>query len=112
MSESNLSCGVLTILHREHTFVPPFFLMQTDLKRGLTTQVVEERRAVWGYNQLEEKKVNPFLLFLGYFWGPMPVSYQTRFRPLDSVHSALSSRFILTLRDSSIHSHPFPVYRL
>lgn len=65
-------CAELACSSRVQLAVPTF--LQTDLKRGLSTQLVEERRAVWGYNQLEEKKVNPFLLFLGYFWGPMPVS--------------------------------------
>ena len=33
---------------------------------------MEERRLKWGYNELAEKKVNPILQFLAYFWGPMP----------------------------------------
>ncbi len=34
---------------------------------------MEERRAEWGYNELAEKKRHPLLVFLSYFWGPMPV---------------------------------------
>ena len=33
---------------------------------------MEERRLKWGWNELAEKKVNPILQFLAYFWGPMP----------------------------------------
>ena len=33
---------------------------------------MEERRLKWGYNELAEKKINPILQFLAYFWGPMP----------------------------------------
>jgi H+-transporting ATPase len=33
---------------------------------------VTERRAQFGWNELEQKKVNPLLMFLAYFWGPMP----------------------------------------
>ena len=29
-------------------------------------------REKYGFNELAEKKVNPFLLFLSYLWGPMP----------------------------------------
>lgn len=34
---------------------------------------IPDLQAQWGPNELPEKKVNPFLLFLSYFWGPMPV---------------------------------------
>ena len=33
---------------------------------------MEERRLKWGWNELAERKVNPILQFLAYFWGPMP----------------------------------------
>ena len=45
---------------------------QTIQKSGLSTPEVEERRLKWGWNELAEKKVNPILQFLAYFWGPMP----------------------------------------
>jgi hypothetical protein len=34
---------------------------------------VAERRQTWGYNEIEEKKVSPLMMFLAYLWGPMPV---------------------------------------
>ncbi len=39
---------------------------------GLTATEAIDRLAKYGYNELAEKKVNPFLVFLTYFWGPMP----------------------------------------
>jgi H+-transporting ATPase len=39
---------------------------------GLTTQEVQRRQEKYGPNALEEKKVNPILKFLSYFWGPIP----------------------------------------
>jgi len=45
----------------------------TDLKNGLSEALVARRLEEWGPNELPEKKVNPLLLFLGYFWGPMPI---------------------------------------
>jgi H+-transporting ATPase len=40
---------------------------------GMTQSDIESRRQQYGYNELPEKQVNPFLKFLSYFWGPIPV---------------------------------------
>jgi H+-transporting ATPase len=40
--------------------------------KGLSHAEVQSRLAQFGPNALEEKKVNPILKFLGYFWGPIP----------------------------------------
>jgi H+-transporting ATPase len=39
---------------------------------GLTQQEVQRRQEKYGPNALQEKKVNPVLKFLTYFWGPIP----------------------------------------
>jgi len=39
---------------------------------GLTQDEVQRRLEKYGYNKLDEKKVNPILKFLSYFWGPIP----------------------------------------
>ncbi len=39
---------------------------------GLTQAEAQERLKQYGPNELEEKKSNIFLKFLGYFWGPIP----------------------------------------
>ncbi len=41
-------------------------------KDGLSSTEAEERRAKYGYNEIPEKKRNPVLKFLSYFWGPIP----------------------------------------
>ena len=39
---------------------------------GLTQDEVQRRLEQYGPNSLQEKKVNPVLKFLSYFWGPIP----------------------------------------
>ncbi len=40
---------------------------------GLSHGEVPERLEKYGFNEIEEKRVNPFLKFLSYFWGPIPI---------------------------------------
>lgn len=42
-------------------------------RTGISTQEAEKRIAQYGYNEISEKKVNPIVKFLGYFWGPIPL---------------------------------------
>jgi H+-transporting ATPase len=39
---------------------------------GLTQAEAQKRLTQYGPNEIEEKKTNPFLKFLFYFWGPIP----------------------------------------
>ena len=39
---------------------------------GLSQAEAQRRLAQYGPNEIEEKKTNPFLKFLTYFWGPIP----------------------------------------
>ena len=39
---------------------------------GLTQAEAEKRLTQYGPNEIEDKKTNPFLKFLSYFWGPIP----------------------------------------
>ncbi len=40
--------------------------------QGLSSDEARKRLTQFGPNALEEKKFNPLLKFLGYFWGPIP----------------------------------------
>jgi hypothetical protein len=53
--------------------LPPRRALQANKTVGLSLAEVADARLKFGPNALEEKKVNPLLLYLGYFWGPMPV---------------------------------------
>jgi H+-transporting ATPase len=39
---------------------------------GLSQEEAKRRLSQYGYNEISEKKINPFLKFLTYFWGPIP----------------------------------------
>ena len=39
---------------------------------GLSQAAAQKRLTQYGPNEIEEKKTNPFLKFLTYFWGPIP----------------------------------------
>jgi len=41
-------------------------------EKGLTSSVATDRIKDYGYNEISEKKVNPIVKFLNYFWGPIP----------------------------------------
>jgi H+-transporting ATPase len=41
-------------------------------ENGLSGSSIEDRIKEYGYNEIAEKKVNPIIKFLSYFWGPIP----------------------------------------
>jgi H+-transporting ATPase len=49
----------------------PEELLNTDTRKGLTSQEVTERRKKYGLNQMAEEKENLIKKFLGYFVGPI-----------------------------------------
>ncbi len=40
--------------------------------KGLSSEEARKRLEVYGPNEIPEKKVNPIIKFLSYFWGPIP----------------------------------------
>jgi H+-transporting ATPase len=48
------------------------FTLLASSPQGLSAAEAQERLTQFGPNALEEKKVNPILKFLSYFWGPIP----------------------------------------
>ena len=41
-------------------------------EKGISDATATDRIKEYGYNEIAEKKVNPVLKFLSYFWGPIP----------------------------------------
>jgi magnesium-transporting ATPase (P-type) len=48
-----------------------FQLLHSD-EKGLSTASVQERISFFGRNEIPEKRKNPFIEFVGRYWGPMP----------------------------------------
>ena len=44
----------------------------TNISTGLSEGEAKKRLEKYGYNEIPEKKKNPILKFLSYFWGPIP----------------------------------------
>ncbi len=63
LADANLKDVPLAQLKKRLGFVP----------EGLSHKQVEQRLSRYGYNELVEKKANPILKFLSYFWGPIPI---------------------------------------
>ncbi len=67
MNRNPISSEAAEKMSREELFER----LSTSLE-GLTEEEAAKRLQEYGPNALEEKKVNPLLKFLGYFWGPIP----------------------------------------
>ena len=52
--------------------VSELFRRLSSSENGLSEAEVRKRIQKYGYNEIPEKKVNPIIKFLKYFWGPIP----------------------------------------
>ncbi|GMJ06099.1 H(+)-ATPase 11 [Hibiscus trionum] len=59
------------IVDLENIPVEEVFEKLTCTKEGLTSDEVQKRLELFGYNKLEEKKENKILKFLGFMWNPL-----------------------------------------
>ena len=55
-------------MKRDETVMP----LPVTAYNGLSQSEAQHRLEEHGPNELVEKKVNPLLKFLAYFWGPIP----------------------------------------
>jgi H+-transporting ATPase len=67
-----METGFLSHEEAEKTSSPDLFKELSSSKDGLAASEAKERLEQYGPNAIEEKKENPVLKFLEYFWGPIP----------------------------------------
>jgi H+-transporting ATPase len=53
--------------------VPELFHRLNSSDAGLSQEEAKKRLDEYGYNEIEEKQINPLKRFFLYFWGPIPV---------------------------------------
>ena len=46
--------------------------LSSNTKTGLSSEEAKKRLNKYGLNEITEKKINPVIKFLSYFWGPIP----------------------------------------
>ncbi|WP_457751670.1 plasma-membrane proton-efflux P-type ATPase [Thermococcus sp.] len=56
----------------KHSTVDEVLRLLKTSKSGLTSEEAKKRLEEYGPNEIPEKKVNPIIKFLSYFWGPIP----------------------------------------
>jgi H+-transporting ATPase len=64
--------AIITGEEAEGKSIEDLFTQLDSSPQGLTSAEAEKRLARYGPNSIEEKRVNPILKFLSYFWGPIP----------------------------------------
>ena len=52
--------------------ISDLFIKLNTTDKGLSSNESKKRIEEFGFNEILEKKVNPLIKFLGYFWGPIP----------------------------------------
>ena len=62
----------LTLEEAQKAGVKELFNKLGSSEKGLSATEADQRLTQYGYNEIAEKKINPFLKFLTYFWGPIP----------------------------------------
>lgn len=61
----------LTLEEAQKAGLKELFNKLGSSEKGLSAAEADQRLKQYGYNEIAEKKTNPLLKFLGYFWGPI-----------------------------------------
>jgi H+-transporting ATPase len=64
--------NMLTSEAAKEASIDELFQRLSSNEKGLSASDAEGRLQQYGYNEIAEKKINPILKLLGYFWGPIP----------------------------------------
>jgi H+-transporting ATPase len=62
----------MTVEGAKKATVSELFRKLSSSESGLSVPEAKKRIQEYGYNEIPEKKTNPLLKFLKYFWGPIP----------------------------------------
>jgi H+-transporting ATPase len=63
---------ILTSEAAREASIGELFQRLSSSEKGLSSSEAQNRLQQYGYNEIAEKKVNPLLKLLSYFWGPIP----------------------------------------
>ena len=67
-----MSDDILTSEQAKSMKVEEIYSYLSASEKGLDGSEAEQRLEKYGYNEIQEQKVNPILKFLKNFWGPIP----------------------------------------
>jgi H+-transporting ATPase len=67
-----MSQGLLTTEEAKKASVDELLGKLSASKDGLSSSEAQKRLQQYGLNEIPEKKANPLIKFLTYFWGPIP----------------------------------------
>lgn len=67
-----MSQNFVTTEEAKKVDVDELFDKLSSSKKGLSSSDAEKRLQHFGPNEIPEKKINPIIKFLSYFWGPIP----------------------------------------
>jgi H+-transporting ATPase len=67
-----MSKNILDVSEIKKLSIEELFKKFSSSENGLSDTSVNECIKEYGYNEISEKKVNPIIKFLSYFWGPIP----------------------------------------
>ncbi len=65
--------NILDVSRIKELSVEDLFQKFFSSKNGFSDSSIKDRIEEYGFNEISEKKANPFVKFLGYFWGPIPL---------------------------------------
>jgi len=71
--------------------------LSSNSEKGLASSEAEQRLQQSGPNEITEKKVNPFVKFAGYFWGPIPWMIEAAVVMSAILHDSTSFSIIIML---------------
>lgn len=96
-------------------------MLEADIKQGISSHEVEQRRKRYGWNEITTEKENLFIKFLGFFTGPVLYGKSSLYPwhapgriSLSSLNGVVASSFVLLLQalsatrsyDQAMHPAP------